>query len=287
MIAKTNEIGDWHTHNSLCRHAVGVLEEYVIEGINKNLQIIGLSDHFPNEYLKEDGTLSFKQYAMKDEEISLYLKQAKILRAKYKDVIKIKIGFEVGYFEGKEKSLFHKLNLYSDQIDYLIGSVHVIKIEGKYYGVKNGDIKPLFQKYEPKYIYSLYFKTLRKMLSSKYFDLDIIGHLDFIKNGTESHKLNKFILKEVRNSIDLIKDRNVAVEINAQGLRNDYKKLYPCKKIIKLLYENDIPILLSSDAHDPSQVGTGFEKILTIIKKTGFTKISKFSKRIRRESKIF
>lgn len=71
----------------------------------------------------------------------------------------------------------------------------------------------------------------------------------------------------------------MAVEINTQGLRNGYKKLYPCKKVLKLLYDNAIPIVLSSDAHDPLDVGYGFEKVINLIKKIGFRSIANLRKR--------
>ena len=42
---------DWHTHNALCRHAVGSIEDYIKIAIEGGLNVIGISDHFPYEYL--------------------------------------------------------------------------------------------------------------------------------------------------------------------------------------------------------------------------------------------
>ena len=43
---------DWHTHNLLCRHAIGNIEDYIIKAIELDLNIIGISDHFPYDFLK-------------------------------------------------------------------------------------------------------------------------------------------------------------------------------------------------------------------------------------------
>ncbi|MFO7795328.1 MAG: histidinol-phosphatase [Promethearchaeati archaeon] len=272
-------LGDWHTHNYRCNHASGNLEDYIFNASKKNLGIIGLSDHFPAHYSKLDNTLRLKQFAMKNKEVEDYIREAIKLKQKYRNMIKVKIGFEIGYLYGKEDKYIHRLRELNGKIDYIIGSVHTIRLNNKYWGIKNDDLKYLINKFGANFIYSKYFKIIAAMLLSENFNLDIIGHLDYIKNGNENSRLNELILKKIEEITPYIKEKGVAVEINTQGLRNGYKKLYPCKKVLKLLYDNAIPIVLSSDAHDPLDVGYGFEKVINLIKKIGFRSIANLRKR--------
>jgi len=278
MSSKFKGLGDWHTHNFRCNHATGELNEYIVNAMKKKLGIIGLSDHFPISYSKEDGSLRLKQFAMSVKEVDEYLAEAEKLREHYKQLIDVKIGFEVGYLDGKEGKYFNRILRLNGRIDYLIGSVHTIKLKDRFWGLKNGDLAFLVNKYGANYIYSQYFETVRKMLLSDKFDLDIIGHLDFVKNGKESSRLNDLIVEKIRNLVPVIKERGVAVEINTQGLRNGYKKLYPCKRVINVLYDHNIPILLSSDAHNPLDVGFGFIDILNFIQELGYTSVVGYSK---------
>jgi histidinol-phosphatase (PHP family) len=279
MSSILKKVGDFHTHNYRCNHATGNLAEYICNAHRKSIGTIGLSDHFPIDYSKSDNTLRLEQFAMKSEEVNSYLAEAEKLKNKYKKIINVRIGFEVGYLAGKEHKYFPMIKQLNGSIDYLIGSVHTVKIENIYWSLKNGDLKHLIKKYGAKCIYSQYFENIKQMLFSENFDLDIIGHLDYIKNGSENSPLNDFILKEIGNLIPYIKEKGVAVEINTQGLRNCYKKLYPCKKVVEKLYEYDIPIVLSSDAHNPKDVGYGFESVLSLIKKIGYDSIVGFEKR--------
>jgi histidinol-phosphatase (PHP family) len=279
MSSVLKNVGDWHTHNFRCKHATGELNEYIVNAIKKGLGILGLSDHFPISYSKKDHSLRLQKFAMSQEEVKGYLSEATQLRAQYKEAIDIKIGFEVGYLEGKEGEYINRIISLNGSIDYLIGSVHTVKLEGRYWGLKNEDLGYIIKKYGARCIYSKYFETVRHMLLSENFELDILGHLDFIKNGKESSDLNNFIKKKILELLPIIKDKGIIVEINTQGLRNGYKRLYPCKRILKKLYEYKIPVLLSSDAHNPEDVGFGFDELLDFIKKLGYSSIMGFNKR--------
>lgn len=280
MSSILKKIGDWHSHSRRCNHAVGELEDYIISAINKGLGIIGLSDHFPTHYSECDGTLRLRQFAMDISEVQNYLGEAVMLKTKYEDFIDVKIGFEVGYLKGKEDKYFTRIQSLNGNLDYIIGSVHTIYLENRYWGIKNGKFRKLINKYGAKEIYAEYFQTVRNMLLSENFDLDIIGHLDYVKTGKENAEIKEFIFKQIKDLAPVIKEKNVAVEINTQGLRNCYKKSYPCKRVLRMLHDFDIPLVLSSDAHNPADVGAGFDSVLEFIKSLGYGTILRFDKRI-------
>ena len=78
---------DWHTHNQGCHHARGTIEDYVKSGINFNLRTIGISDHFPYEFLDDIERIPYEEYAITLPEIEDYLSTSEGLRDKYKVIV--------------------------------------------------------------------------------------------------------------------------------------------------------------------------------------------------------
>ena len=75
---------DWHTHNSMCHHAIGSLEDYVKKGIELDLDLIGISDHFPYDYLIGIDGIPIEDYGMNLNEIESYISTIEKLKEKYK-----------------------------------------------------------------------------------------------------------------------------------------------------------------------------------------------------------
>ena len=112
---------NYHTHTFRCHHAIGTDEEYVLSAINNGIKILGFSDHAP--FIFPDGTES--GYRIQSSQVSDYFNSLKELREKYKDKIKIHIGFEMEYyplyFEDMLKTEQEFLGNYSrDNIDKFI-----------------------------------------------------------------------------------------------------------------------------------------------------------------------
>jgi len=57
------------------------------------------------------------------------------------------------------------------------------------------------------------------------------------------------------------------------------KEIYPSYDIIKLMFENNVPITLGSDAHAPEEVAYSFYDTLPLIKRAGYKKIVGYNKR--------
>ena len=55
---------DWHSHNEWCHHAVGSIEYYVKKAIEFRLRTIGISDHFPYEFLENIERIPYEEYAL-------------------------------------------------------------------------------------------------------------------------------------------------------------------------------------------------------------------------------
>ena len=130
-------------------------------------------------------------------------------------------------------------------------------------------------------VYLLFFQHMRKMIKSKDFDFDIISHFDLPKKFNMRANNKEQFIEGVAKILELIKQRNLTMEINTSGFRKIVKEQYPSKDIIKMMKELDIPILLGSDAHDPKEVGWEFENMISILKNIGYTLLAQYSKRER------
>jgi len=272
---------DWHTHNEMCHHAIGSIEDYLRYAIKSRLQTIGLSDHFPYEFLKNIERIPFEEYAITLPEIENYLSVAESLKEKYKTSINVRIGFEVDYFKNQEPLLNNYLNKIKNRLDYILGSIHILNFrDGRgAWGFDDSRFRRDFEYYGTQKVYLNYYKKLQKMLKAEEFDFDIVGHLDLPKKFNDTPTDKEIIFNEIMKTLELIKAKDVTVEVNTGGLRKPCKEQYPGETIIQEMYFLDIPILLGSDAHKPKEIAWKFRKTIKILKKIGYNQLVHLNQR--------
>ena len=262
---------DYHTHNALCKHADGGLEEYVTHAVKVGLKEIGCSDHSP---MPDDFDIKHRMDLRQFHQI--YKPEVLALRDKYRSAITVKFALEGDFYPGTEKWV-GEFNA-EHEFDYIIGSVHYL---GEW-----GFDNPIFvHKYEERNIdevYEQYYQHIRRSASSRLFD--IIGHCDLVKKF--GHRPSKNMEDVLREVFKVVKAADIAVEINTAGLRKPVKEVYPSEQILKILREYQIPLALGSDAHTPSDVGKDFDLAKQLIKKYGNGKVSVFTKRQRSELRL-
>jgi histidinol-phosphatase (PHP family) len=280
------KLEDWHTHNSLCRHAQGSVEDYIKQAILLKLDLIGLSDHFPYEFLIETfpeiNVVPFKEYAMKIDEIKSYIHNLEHLRKIYKKQIQIRIGFEIEFLENQVKYLNTYIRKYVDHLDYIIGSVHFIRENGGLFAFDDSNYIIKYNNYDNiDVIFLKYYKTLQSMIKSSAFSFDILGHFDLPKKFNKKAENNDLIMNEVLKTLELAKKRDSTIEINTSGFRRPIKEQYPSLEILREIYNLDISILLGSDAHHPSEIAFNFKNTLNTLKEIGFNQLTRFKKRVK------
>jgi histidinol-phosphatase (PHP family) len=275
------KLEDYHTHSELCHHAVGTIEDYVNKAIELNLKTIGICDHFPYEFLKNIERIPYTEYAITVDEIDYYLTTGENLREKYKNQINLRIGFEVDFFENQETALNNHLNKVKSRLDYILGSVHILDFQDDKgaWGFDDNRFRKDYEYYGADKVYTQYFKTLRKMLNSEQFDLDIVGHFDLPKKFNDLPGDKELIFNEAMKTLELIKKKGKVMEINTGGLRKDVKEQYPSEEIINQMLDLDIQILLGSDAHKPNQIAWEFNSIIQMLKKVGYAQVVHFKKK--------
>ena len=247
---------DLHTHTKYCNHALGSVDEIVQSGIRQDLQIIGISDHFPMVFFPAE--INGSKYSMKIEEFPRYLED--IIEAKKKfSEIKILSGTELDYYGPNFNAIKKEVSKY--RLDYKIGSVHVILMEDNIaWNVEDKRDFKNFEKYTFEKAYRKYINELMNMVNTRFYQ--VVGHCDGLKkNGFKWSKEFESEMIDLEDKfIEAVKKSNMAIEINTSGLRKKVKNTLPSPRIIKKIIEEDIPITLGSDAHDPKDVAFEFDR---------------------------
>jgi histidinol-phosphatase (PHP family) len=249
---------DLHNHTARCNHAEGTVDEYVQRAIDLGIDIYGFSEHAPMDFDPE--------YRLAFSEMQAYTNDVLHAKKKYKNDIRILLGYEVDYLPGHMDERVLGAN-----VDYLIGSVHFIdkwSFDNPEFigGYKNRDIDE---------IWKAYFEATEAMAKSGKFD--IAGHLDLIKVFKFMPKQDTRIL--AKDALQAIKKSNMVLELNSAGLRKPVAEIYPSKLLLQEAYALDIPITFSSDAHSVDQIGFGYDKVISLAKEVGYTKAVTFQDR--------
>lgn len=253
---------DLHNHTTLCNHATGTSENYLLRAIELGIDVYGFSDHAPMPY--------DPKYRMDISAKPLYEKEILDLKEKYKNDIEVLLGYEVDYLDG-----YILPEIVNSKVDYLIGSIHFLKNKKDMWGFDNPEFIGVYKSKDIDTIWSEYFDAIEAMAKTGLFD--IVGHLDLIK-------VFKFLPKKdirllAKKALLEIKKSNMVLEINPAGLRKPIKETYPSENLLELAYELDINITFGSDAHAVDQVGFKYDEVKTLAKQIGYTQCVTFSNR--------
>ncbi|HHE55776.1 MAG TPA: histidinol-phosphatase HisJ [Caldithrix abyssi] len=236
---------DYHIHTKLCKHASGQMAEYVEQALKLGFDEIAFTDHIPLPQNFDPA------HRMSLSEIDFYLNEIEKLKTRFGKDIKILTGIEADFYDGFEDYLADFLNRFP--MDIVILSVHFIRD----WPAGNWTFSYYFPGRPLKEIYSDYLQALMRGVKTGLFN--VLGHLDLIKR--DEARLLDGNEQEVRQLLGLVRQQNMAVEINTSGLRKEIGEPYPHQSIWPLLAEFQLPVTMGSDAHAPNQVGFRFAEI--------------------------
>jgi histidinol-phosphatase (PHP family) len=253
-------------HTPLCHHAEGWPGEYAAVAVERGLQEIGFSDHNP---MAEP----FDDWRMAIGDLPRYLEEVETARAAYAGQLTIRLGLECDFLAGRE-AWIEELAGKADW-DYFIGSVHYIDDEWaiddpdpKWNERWHGHIDEVWQ---------LYWEKYRECAASGLFDF--LAHPDLVKKF--GHRPDGDLRRFYEPTVEVIADAGVAIEISTAGLRKPCAELYPANGFLEIAARAGVPIVISSDAHRPDEVGVDFASAVDAARLAGFSETSRFNKRQR------
>lgn len=256
---------DYHTHTPLCKHATGTPEEYVEAAVAAGLDEYGISDHAP--CLPEP----FDGWRMLESELPEYFDWIARAKKAAGDRIKIRAGMECDWLRGCENFIEELAGKYN--WDYLIGSVH-------YLGSWDFDNPKWLGKWaqtDVEAAWAEYWKTYAEMAESGLFD--ILAHPDLVKKFSlvPTGDLDRFY----DPVIEVIAANGSVIELNTSGWHKLCAEAYPAPRFLELAATAGIGLVISSDAHAPSEIARDFEKARDLAKAAGYRETQRFEKRKR------
>ena len=230
-------------------------EDMIFSAIEKGLKTVGVSGH--------SYTFFDESYCMQKADIPRYISELHYLRAKYFDQIRVLCGVEQDYYSDYP----------TDEFDYVIGSVHYVKIEDAYIPVDESPeiLKNAAEKYFGGDIYALcelYFRTVDDVVRKT--DCDIIGHFDLIAKFIEKEPLfdtnhPRYVAAWQAAADELLKC-DVPFEINTGAMSRGYRtQPYPSADMIAYIREKGGRFVLSSDAHSAENIAYTFEEYESLV----------------------
>lgn len=261
---------DYHTHTWRCGHATGTLEEYIESAIDRGIGEIGLTDHLWLYF--EDPAKRDPRWAMPEESYAAHYREMLEMRERYRGKISVRVSVEADYIEGAEAQLIDVLDRF--EFDYVLGSVHFM--DG--WLIDDPEQADRYREERVAEIYRRYYRRLQKAIDLGAFDL--LAHFDLPKKF--GFLPEEDISDVVIETLEKVKAADVAVEVSTAGIRKPTGELYPAPWILREMRRREIPISLSSDAHDPADVGRDYDLAIAGAREAGYREVAVFEGRERR-----
>jgi len=248
---------DNHIHTRLCHHACGEMEEYVQSAINKGLRKIFFLEHL------EVGIDYFESTWLTGVDFEYYHAEGRRLQEKYRDVISVGLGVEVGYNPRYLEKILKKLALYTWDcigISYHFletGVGHLNMVSSKQINIDQ------LEQYGVNEVLNRYYSNLLEAVEK--LPGQVLCHIDAVLRHHAGIELKNEHLALIDKLLDLVADKNMALEINTSGYVKKGEP-YPSPWIIKKAVDRNIDLVAGSDAHRPEDVGRHFEKLPALLK---------------------
>ena len=165
-----------------------------------------------------------------------------------------------------------------DKLDFVLGSVHFLERGDQMFdSVPDGAAQ--FEGRNIDEMYADYFRRVRELIATGF--VDSLAHLDLIK--IHGHRPTADMGALVNETLELIRVRNLTIELSTAGWRKPVNELYPSDSVIELAIEKEIPFTTASDAHSHVQLGEDFANLAHKMAEFGIRQVCIFEKHKRAE----
>ena len=229
---------DLHVHTSFSDGSDSP-EAMVQAALEAGLETVGITDH--------SYTFFDESYCIPKAQIPAYLAGISELKERYRGKIEVLCGIEQDYYS----------ECSTREYDYVIGSVHYLKLGAEYVPVDE-DAETLLdaaKRYFDGDFYALaeeYYRILADVVRKT--GADIIGHFDLISKFIERTPLfdpmHPRYIAAWKAAADALLETGVPFEINAGAITRGYRtECYPSRNIRSYLASHGAVFVYGSDSH--------------------------------------
>ena len=235
-------------------------DEMAKTAFDKGIESFGFSEHAISPF--DPGCANITQ-----ESQQKYFSDIRRLQEQYKGVMDIFLGLEI-------ESVTPYI---SDELDYMIGSVHMIESGGNYYHLDSS-----VEKYKRaihdlgsiEQVLKIYYETAINAATT--LSPDIFGHFDIYKKlnkgGIFFDVTSSSYQEKALDALDAVIDTETIIEVNTGGISRGYiTEPYPAPFLLKRVKERNAPIIITSDAHRAENIDFGYKDTRKMLLEIGFT----------------
>lgn len=260
---------DYHVHTKASHDALGCVDEYCDAALGAGIGEIGFVNHLD----LDTGLAHCRKY-----DHAAFAAEVEAARAKF-PALRLKVGIEVTHQPQFARDIERYLS--ELQFDFAMGSIHILGKTEFCISEEAGSEKYFGEIEDSAEAYRKYFDAMAELVRSGIYD--VAGHFDLIKRygallagPLESRKF----YSPIRQSLEGMIKRDMALEVNASGLYHACRETYPSYNILTLYAElGGRRITVGSDAHEPGDVARGLDRAASMIRLAGFNEITVFDNR--------
>jgi histidinol-phosphatase (PHP family) len=187
----------------------------------------------------------------------------------------LRLGLEVDFVPGAEDRTQNLIE--RAELDYVVGSIHFLNGAAVDY-----DAYDIWRDaHSPDDVWRRYFELLGEAARCGLFD--ILAHPDLVKMwGSQRPRPDGDLRRFYELAMDGIAESKIAIEVSTAGLRKPTGEIYPARAFLEMTVDAGCPIALSSDAHEPADIGRDYDRALELLDSVGVRELSVFERRERR-----
>lgn len=239
LALKTRLFADYHSHpqgHRVQRYTQDLLQPWIDSAQEKAITDIAFTDHD-------------RYHAGIDFDVLERLREKN-------PAVKIRAGIELDNDQETSAAGRKWIEKNWERLDFVLGSVHYLNQPDQMFdSVPDGARQ--FAGRDPDEIYCDYFRRVRDMAASGL--VDCLAHLDLVK--IHGHRPRTVVTQLVDETLQLIRSRNLAIELSTAGWRKPVKELYPSDEIISAAIQIGISFTVASDAHSWAQLGEDYDRL--------------------------
>lgn len=232
---ETRQKFNYHTHTKRCGHASGTDEAYILAAIQAGFTTLGFSEHLG--YDGWDDPCERIPFL----EISEYLNTMNAYKEKYKDQIRLRVGFEFEYFAECEPYL----KQIKSQCDYMINGQHAIAMGNDAYMHDHCTDEEV----------QIYAHQICRAMECGL--TDYLAHPDYFMLGRAD--FSPACAAAIEQIAACARQHNIPVELNLKGMKYGKQNYaygeryrYPHREVYEIIAKHHCDIVYGYDAHHPS-----------------------------------
>lgn len=246
---------NFHTHSRHC-DGKGELVEYAEYALSHGFSQLGFSGHAPVPF--------DNNFAIRNDDYLCYCDEVRSLKNSYQGRLDIRLGLEIDYIP-QVLDDFSPL-IQQGGLEYFIGGVHLVNnpqedpndlwfIDGPLQKTYDEGLQRVFHGDIRRGVTAFFHQTNEMIDRTR---PTIVAHCDKIvmhNCGRYFDTNDKWFRNLLYDTIHHIHEAGCIAEINTRGLyKKRHNDFYPDKETIRYMNTLGIPVIVSTDAHEPANL---------------------------------